>query len=116
MVYRPKNNIRLYATTLQRIEHVKALLKPGRAPTQRQILISLLRGHQTPRDIAADLGLTVNAVNIALMKLTRVGAVTRTRRGLYDVDVAILLQALLAWVEELSCSRRRQRRCHTHQR
>jgi DNA-directed RNA polymerase specialized sigma24 family protein len=86
------------------------ILLPGRAPTQRRVIISLLRGYQRPEEIAADLGLSVNAVRIALMKLIRSGAARRPRRGLYEAHVGPIALALLLLLDDLHSRRRRSRR------
>jgi len=87
---------------LERVELLKEVLKPrSRAPTQRAVVISLLRGFRTPPEIAKDLGVSVNAVNIALHHLHRHGLVRKVRRGVYEADMDLLLLALLSLVDEI---------------
>jgi predicted transcriptional regulator len=87
---------------LEQVEHLRDIIRPGsRAPTQRAVLISLLRGHSTPEEIAKDLGLSLNAVNIALHQLSHRGLVRRVRRGIYEAEMEMLLLAMLSLIEEI---------------
>ena len=92
---------------VHRVELLKGILRPrSRAPTQRAVLISLLRGNRTSGEIAKDVGLSVNAVNIALHHLNRRGLVRKLRRGLYEADSTLMLLAILSLIEELREKRR----------
>jgi len=94
---------------LERVELLKEVLKPrSRAPTQRAVVVSLLRGFRTPPEIAKDLGVSVNAVNIALHHLHRRGLVRKVGRGIYEADMDLLLLALLGLVDEIRDRRMRR--------
>jgi len=99
----------LYLDLVERVEALKDVIRPGsRAPTQRAVVLSLLRGFRTPPEIAKDLGVSVNAAQIALHHLHRRGLVRKVGRGVYEADMDLLLLALLGLVEEIR--ERRMRR------
>lgn len=77
------------------------MLRGLRAPTQRAVLRALLRGRSTTASITPELGLTRNAVNIALHELTKRGAVERVSRGKYRVKENLVALVLLDRVEKL---------------
>ena len=68
-----------------------------RAESQRQVLLWLIeRGEPTSSQEVADaLGLTVNAVNIALFNLNNKGLVDRVSRGVYKYKLGPILVKLL---------------------
>jgi predicted transcriptional regulator len=68
-----------------------------RADSQRQVFLVLIeRGEPlTSQDIAETLGLTVNAVNIALFNLHNKGLVDRVSRGVYKYKLGAILVKLL---------------------
>jgi predicted transcriptional regulator len=68
-----------------------------RAESQRQVFLHLIeRGEpQTSQEIAETLGITVNAVNIALFNLYNKGLVTRVSRGVYKYKLGPILVKLL---------------------
>lgn len=69
-----------------------------RAESQRQVLLCLVE-HDEPmssREVAEELGLTVNAVNIALFNLHNKGLVDRISRGIYRYKLGPILSVLLA--------------------
>lgn len=69
-----------------------------RAESQRQVLLCLVK-HDEPmssREVAEELGLTVNAVNIALFNLHNKGLVDRISRGIYRYKLGPILSVLLA--------------------
>jgi predicted transcriptional regulator len=68
-----------------------------RAESQRQVLFSLVeRGEpMSSQEIAEALGLTVNAVNIALFNLNNKGLVDRVSRGIYRYKLGPILVKLL---------------------
>ena len=68
-----------------------------RAESQREVLLLLVeRGEAMPsRDVAEALGLTVNAVNIALFNLFNKGLVDRVSRGVYRYKMGPILVKLL---------------------
>lgn len=91
------------------LSHMADLLEM-RAPTQRVVLRSLLRGHQTCQDIASDIpGLSENAVNIALHQLAKKGIIQRIRRGVYEPNVEVICLALMDRIDNLEKKRRRRR-------
>lgn len=68
-----------------------------RAESQRQVLLCLVeRGEpMSSRDVAEALGVTVNAVNIALFNLNNKGLVDRVARGVYRYKLGPILIKLL---------------------
>jgi len=68
-----------------------------RAESQRVVLLLLVeRGEaMSSRDVAEALGLTVNAVNIALFNLFNKGLVDRVSRGIYRYKMGPILVKLL---------------------
>ncbi len=68
-----------------------------RAESQREVLLLLVeRGEAMfSRDVAEALGLTVNAVNIALFNLFNKGLVDRVSRGIYRYKMGPILVKLL---------------------
>jgi predicted transcriptional regulator len=68
-----------------------------RAESQRQVLLCLVE-HNEPmssREVAKELDLTVNAVNIALFNLYNKGLVDRISRGIYKYKLGPILSVLL---------------------
>jgi predicted ArsR family transcriptional regulator len=68
-----------------------------RAESQREVLLLLVeRGEaMSSKDVAEALGLTVNAVNIALFNLFNKGLVDRVSRGVYRYKMGPILVKLL---------------------
>ena len=68
-----------------------------RAESQRQVLLYLVeRGEpMSSKEVAEALGLTVNAVNIALFNLNNKGLVDRVSRGIYRYKLGPILVKLL---------------------
>jgi predicted ArsR family transcriptional regulator len=68
-----------------------------RADSQRYVLLMLVqRGEPlSSQEIAEKLGLTVNAVNIALFNLNKKGLVERVSRGVYRYQLGPILVELL---------------------
>jgi len=68
-----------------------------RAESQRQVLLCLVeRGEpMSSREVAEALGITVNAVNIALFNLNNKGLVDRVARGVYRYKLGPILIKLL---------------------
>ena len=68
-----------------------------RAESQRQVLLCLVeRGEpMSSREVAEALGVTVNAVNIALFNLNNKGLVDRVSRGVYRYKMGPILVKLL---------------------
>jgi predicted transcriptional regulator len=68
-----------------------------RAESQRDVLLLLVeRGEaMSSKDVAEALGLTVNAVNIALFNLFNKGLVDRVSRGVYRYKMGPILVKLL---------------------
>ena len=77
------------------LSHLKLVLSKGRASTQRVVLESLLRGHETGRKIAEDTGLSYNKVSIALHQLTKYGSIQRVKRGTYKPNERLICLALM---------------------
>jgi predicted ArsR family transcriptional regulator len=74
-----------------------------RAKSQRDVLLSLIENGEpmSSHDIAKKLGLTVNAVNIALFQLNKKNLVDRVSRGIYKYKLGpILLTLLQEYFEE----------------
>jgi predicted transcriptional regulator len=68
-----------------------------RAESQRQVLLFLV-GHAEPissREVAKELSMSVNAVNIALFNLYNRGLVDRVSRGVYKYKIGPILVQLL---------------------
>ena len=68
-----------------------------RADSQRDVLITLVRSGEplSSQEIAETLGLTVNAVNIALFNLNKKELVERVSRGVYRYRLGPILVELL---------------------
>ncbi|TEU08291.1 winged helix-turn-helix transcriptional regulator [Candidatus Bathyarchaeota archaeon] len=68
-----------------------------RAESQRQVLFCLMeRGEpMSSQEVAEALGVTVNAVNIALFNLNNKGLVDRVSRGIYRYKLGPILVKLL---------------------
>ena len=74
-----------------------------RADSQREVLLILVQsGEPMSSQVIADkLGLTVNAVNIALFNLNKKGLVERVSRGVYKYQLGpILVELLSKYFEE----------------
>ena len=68
-----------------------------RADSQRQVLLCLIETGEamSSQDIAEKLGITVNAVNIALFQLNKKDLVDRVSRGVYRYKMGPILLTLL---------------------
>lgn len=68
-----------------------------RADSQRQVLLFLMEYGEpmSSKELAEALGLTVNAVNIALFNLNNKGLVDRVARGVYKYKLGPILVKLL---------------------
>ena len=77
------------------LSHLKMVLNKDKAPTQKAVLKSLIRGHETASSIAEDTGLSCNAVNIALHQLTKYGSIQRVKRGTYKPKEPLICLALI---------------------
>lgn len=68
-----------------------------RADSQRQVLLFLMEYGEpmSSKELAEVLGLTVNAVNIALFNLNNKGLVDRVARGVYKYKLGPILVKLL---------------------
>jgi predicted ArsR family transcriptional regulator len=68
-----------------------------RADSQRDVLIMLVRSGEamSSQEMAERLGLTVNAVNIALFNLNKKELVERVSRGVYRYRLGPILVELL---------------------
>jgi len=89
------------------LSHLKLVLRKDSAPTQKAVLKSLLRGHETIRRIAKDTDLSYNAVSIALHQLTKHGSIQRVKRGTYKPKELLICLALMDNVTKLEKRRRR---------
>lgn len=69
----------------------------SRADSQRDVLMCLIEKGEpmSSQDIAEKLGITVNAVNIALFQLNKKDLVDRVSRGIYKYKLGPILLALL---------------------
>ena len=78
-----------------------------RSSTQRKVLYYLIeRGNSTSDEIAKELNLSVNAVNLALHYLHKKGLIKRVSRGVYSYNLSLLLIPLLH--EYLEAGKRRR--------
>ncbi len=68
-----------------------------RAESQKQVLLCLIETGEamSSKDIAEKLGITVNAVNIALFQLNKKTLVDRVARGVYRYKMGPILLTLL---------------------
>ena len=68
-----------------------------RADSQREVFLCLVENSEpmSSREIAGKLGLTVNAVNIALFNLNNKELVERVSRGVYRYKMGPILKELL---------------------
>ncbi|MDP6049006.1 MAG: winged helix-turn-helix transcriptional regulator [Candidatus Bathyarchaeota archaeon] len=68
-----------------------------RAESQRQVLIYLIEKGEplSSQEVADALGITVNAVNIALFNLNNKGLVERVSRGVYRYKLGPIIVKLL---------------------
>lgn len=79
---------------MEKAEEIEGL---RRASSQKDVLLCLVR-HGEPmasKDVAEELSMTVNAVNIALFNLYNKGLVDRVSRGIYKYKLGPLLVTLL---------------------
>jgi predicted ArsR family transcriptional regulator len=67
-----------------------------RAESQKQVLLCLIKTGEamSSKDIAEKLGITVNAVNIALFQLNKKNLVDRVARGIYRYKMGPILLTL----------------------
>jgi len=76
---------------------LKLIVDLDRAKTRLDVLNVILdHGSVTPSEVAEKLGLTQNAVNIALHYLSKSGLVRKVERGRYEVNYAVFCKALIA--------------------
>jgi predicted ArsR family transcriptional regulator len=75
----------------------KELYGLRRAESQRQVLIYLIEKGEplSSQEVADALGITVNAVNIALFNLNNKGLVERVSRGVYRYKLGPIIVKLL---------------------
>ncbi len=68
-----------------------------RAESQKQVLLCLIETGEamSSKDISEKLGITVNAVNIALFQLNKKNLVDRVARGIYRYKMGPILLTLL---------------------
>jgi predicted ArsR family transcriptional regulator len=68
-----------------------------RAESQKRVLLCLIKTGEamSSKDIAEKLGITVNAVNIALFQLNKKDLVDRVARGIYRYKMGPILLTLL---------------------
>jgi predicted ArsR family transcriptional regulator len=68
-----------------------------RAESQREVLLCLIESGEamSSKDISEKLGITVNAVNIALFQLNKKNLVDRVARGIYRYKMGPILLTLL---------------------
>lgn len=68
-----------------------------RATSQLDVLICLIENEEpmSSKDIATELNISVNAVNIALFNLNKKGLVDRLSRGVYRFKLGPILVPLL---------------------
>ena len=97
------------------LSHLKFVLHKDKAPTQKIVLKSLLRGHYTGRGIAEDTGLSYNAASIALHLLSKHGSIQRVKRGIYKPIEPLICLALMDSLTKLE-QREKSRREATQER
>jgi predicted ArsR family transcriptional regulator len=68
-----------------------------RASSQRDVLLCLVKNDEpmSSQEICEQLGISVNAVNIALFQLNKKGLVERISRGIYKYKLGPMLFVLL---------------------
>jgi len=68
-----------------------------RAESQRQVLLYLIEQGEplSSQEVADELGISVNAVNIALFNLNNKGLVDRVSRGVYRYKLGPIIVKLL---------------------
>jgi len=67
-----------------------------RSSTQRKVLYYVIENeHSTSDDIAKELNLSLNAVNLALHYLHKKGLIKRVSRGVYSYNLGLILIPLL---------------------
>ena len=68
-----------------------------RAESQKQVLLCLIQTGEamSSKEIAEKLGITINAVNIALFQLNKKELVDRVSRGIYRYKMGPILLTLL---------------------
>jgi predicted ArsR family transcriptional regulator len=78
-------------------EEADALAELRRTSTQRRILLLLIQREKdmTTQEVAEELGLSVNAVNIALHNMHGKGLVERVSRGIYRYKLGPILASIL---------------------
>ena len=78
-------------------EEADALAELRRTNTQRRILLLLIQREKdmTTQEVAEELGLSVNAVNIALHNMHGKGLVERVSRGIYRYKLGPILASIL---------------------
>jgi len=89
------------------LSHLKLVLNKDKAPTQKAVLKSLIRGHETAISIAEDTNLSYNAVNIALYQLAKHDSIQRVKRGVYKPKELLICLALMDKLTKLEKRRRR---------
>jgi predicted transcriptional regulator len=74
----------------------QGLVSLKRSSTQRKVLYYLIENDNSNSDeIAKELNLSVNAVNLALHYLHKKGLIKRVSRGIYSYNLGLLLLPLL---------------------
>jgi predicted transcriptional regulator len=78
-------------------EEADALAELRRTNTQRRILLLLIQREKdmTTQEVAEELGLSVNAVNIAFHNMHNKGLVERVSRGIYRYKLGPILASIL---------------------
>ncbi|MCK4952517.1 winged helix-turn-helix transcriptional regulator [Candidatus Bathyarchaeota archaeon] len=76
---------------------LSTLVSLRKASTQRRVLFYLISSEKnlTPDEIAKELGLSINAINLALFHLHKKGLIKRPSRGIYSYKLGPLLVPLL---------------------
>ncbi|MEM2047687.1 MAG: helix-turn-helix domain-containing protein [Candidatus Jordarchaeales archaeon] len=76
---------------------LRTLMDLDKAKTRLEVLNAVLDyGPVSPSEVAEKLGLSQNAVNIALHYLSKSGIVRKVERGLYEANYAVFCKAFLA--------------------
>lgn len=89
------------------LSHLKLVLHKDKAPTQKAVLKSLIRGNETASEIAEDINLSYNSVSIALHQLAKHGSIQRVKRGVYKPKELLICLVLMDKLTRLEKMRRR---------
>ncbi len=90
------------------LSYLKLVLQKDRAPIQKAVLKSLLRGHDTGRKIAENVGLSITQVKSALAQLKKHDVIHHVKRGTYKPKEPLICIALMDKLTKLEKKKRRK--------